>query len=90
MGLPFFLVPLTMLALAESRVDVRWELAECHQWNESPLRTSSASPSTLEEDRSLPVSLAAYLPLWTLRKVHHRIKWNCHSDLRLNNHAWGR
>jgi hypothetical protein len=28
-------------------------------------------------------SLVAYSPLWTVPLVHHRIKKNCHSDLRL-------
>jgi hypothetical protein len=28
-------------------------------------------------------SLVAYSPPWTLPLVHHRIKKNCHSDLRL-------
>ena len=29
------------------------------------------------------VSLVAYSRRWTASGVHHRIKWNCHSDLRL-------
>ena len=28
-------------------------------------------------------SLVAYSRRWTAIWVHHRIKWNCHSDLRL-------
>jgi hypothetical protein len=30
------------------------------------------------------VSLVAYSGRWTGRGVHHRIKMNCHSDLRLH------
>jgi len=34
------------------------------------------------------VSLVAYSRRWTAIRVHHRIKWNCPSDLRLYICAW--
>lgn len=53
------------------------------------MRTPDTLPRARQTaSRRVPValqrfSLVAYSPLWTAPLVHHRIKKNCHSDLRL-------
>ena len=47
------------------------------------LSTASGQGSASVQPPSEPFSLVAYSRSWTVPLVHHRIKKNCHSDLRL-------